>query len=81
MEYKTITAVGIDVSKGKSTIAVRRPRGEVVLVPFGVHVVKVLSLAVHGILQVKAGADGVVQLLEVLAGVIMQAHSTNTAII
>ena len=36
MEYKTITAVGIDVSKGKSTVAVRRPGGEVVLTPFHV---------------------------------------------
>ena len=34
MEHKTITAVGIDVSKGKSTVAVRRPGGEVVLTPF-----------------------------------------------
>lgn len=37
MEYKTITAVGIDVSKGKSTVAVRRPGGEVVLMPFQVN--------------------------------------------
>ena len=36
MENKTITAVGIDVSKGKSTVAVRRPGGEVVLTPFQV---------------------------------------------
>ena len=36
MEHKTITAVGIDVSKGKSTVAVRRPGGEVVLTPFPV---------------------------------------------
>ena len=36
MEDKTITAVGIDVSKGKSTVAVRRPGGEVVLSPFQV---------------------------------------------
>ena len=36
MEDKTITAVGIDVSKGKSTVAVRRPGGEVVLPPFQV---------------------------------------------
>ena len=36
MEYKIITAVGIDVSKGKSTVAVRRPGGEVVLAPFQV---------------------------------------------
>ena len=36
MEHKTITAVGIDVSKGKSTVAVRRPVGEVVLTPFQV---------------------------------------------
>ena len=36
MEHKTITAVGIDVSKGNSTVAVRRPGGEVVLTPFQV---------------------------------------------
>jgi hypothetical protein len=34
MEDRTITAVGIDVSKGKSTVAVRRPGGEVVLTFF-----------------------------------------------
>ena len=32
-----MNAVGIDVSKGKSTIAVMRPFGEVVLSPFEVH--------------------------------------------
>ena len=31
MKTNTITAVGIDVSKGKSTIAVRRAGGEIVL--------------------------------------------------
>jgi transposase len=36
MKTNTITAVGIDVSKGKSTIAVRRPGGEIVLTPFTV---------------------------------------------
>ena len=36
MYNSTITAVGIDVSKGKSTVAVRRPGGEVVLLPFQV---------------------------------------------
>lgn len=36
MECCPITAVGIDVSKGKSTIAVRRLGGEVVLAPFQV---------------------------------------------
>ena len=36
MEHNLITAVGVDVSKGKSTIAVRRPGGEVVLMPFQV---------------------------------------------
>lgn len=36
MKYEIITAVGIDVSKGKSTVAVRRPGGEVVLTPFQV---------------------------------------------
>ena len=37
MEYKAITAVGVDVSKGKSTVAVRRPGGEIVLMPFQVN--------------------------------------------
>lgn len=37
MEYKVITAVGIDVSKGKSMVAVRRPGGEVVMLPFQVN--------------------------------------------
>ena len=37
MNYEPITAVGIDVSKGKSTVAVRRPGGEVVLTPFQVN--------------------------------------------
>lgn len=36
MTQKIITAVGIDVSKGKSTIAVRRPGGIIVLAPFAV---------------------------------------------
>lgn len=30
----TVNAVGIDISKGKSTIAVMRPLGEIVLSPF-----------------------------------------------
>lgn len=37
MNYSPITAVGIDVSKSKSTVAVRRPGGEVVKLPFDVH--------------------------------------------
>ena len=37
MEAVVITAVGIDVSKSKSTVAVRRPGGEIVLRPFEVH--------------------------------------------
>jgi len=37
MEAAVITAVGIDVSKSKSTVAVRRPGGEIVLQPFEVH--------------------------------------------
>lgn len=55
MEYKTITAVGIDVSKGKSTIAVRRPGGEVALVPFQVnHDAAGLS----GLVKTLRGIDG-----------------------
>lgn len=36
MEYEPITVVGIDVSKGKSTVAVCRPGGQVILSPFAV---------------------------------------------
>lgn len=36
MNTGTLTAVGIDVSKHKSTVAARRPGGEVVLLPFDV---------------------------------------------
>lgn len=36
MNTGTITSVGIDVSKHKSTVAARRPGGEVVLLPFDV---------------------------------------------
>ena len=39
------------------------------------HVVEIFSLPVHGVLQVEAGADGAVQLLEVLAGVAHVPHS------
>ena len=37
MKNKTVTAVGIDVSKGCSTVAVCRPGGELVLKPFRVN--------------------------------------------
>ena len=36
MNQNMITAVGIDVSKAKSMVAVRRPGGEIVLMPFQV---------------------------------------------
>lgn len=36
MNYESITAVGIDISKGKCTVAVRRSCGKVVLMPFQV---------------------------------------------
>lgn len=36
MKNSTITAVGIDVSKGKSVVAIRRPGGEIVRLPFEV---------------------------------------------
>ncbi len=55
MEYCPITAVGIDVSKGKSTVAVRRPGGEVVLSPFQVeHDAPGLS----GLIKTLRGIDG-----------------------
>ena len=34
MESDTLIAVGIDVSKGKSTVAARSPGGKIVLMPF-----------------------------------------------
>ena len=36
MSLTMITAVGIDISKKKSTVAVRRPGGEIVMRPFEV---------------------------------------------
>ena len=36
MEYEPITVVEIDVSKGKRTVTVCRPGGQVVLPPFAV---------------------------------------------
>lgn len=36
MSNTEITAVGIDVSKGKSTVAVRRPGGRIMMKPFTV---------------------------------------------
>ena len=36
MSAAVITAVGIDVSKYKSTVAARRPGGEVALLPFDI---------------------------------------------
>ena len=36
MKSSAITAVGIDVSKHKSMVAVRRPGGEIVMHPFEV---------------------------------------------
>lgn len=36
MKHSVITAVGIDVSKGKSMVAIRRPGGEIVRMPFQV---------------------------------------------
>lgn len=37
MKSTVITAEGIDVSKNKSTVAVRRPGGEIVMLPFEVY--------------------------------------------
>ncbi len=37
MSYETHNVVGIDVSKGKSTIAVMQPFGEIVIPPFEIH--------------------------------------------
>ena len=68
MEYEPITAVGIDVSKGKSTVAVRRPGGEVVLTPF----------------QVNHDAAGLSSLVKTLRGIdgdirIVMEHTGRTA--
>ena len=50
---QVITAVGVDVSKGKSMVAVRRPGGEVVLKPFNVYHtafdLRMLIETLHGI--------------------------------
>ena len=53
MYYEPITSAGIDISKDKSTIAVRRPGGEVVLTLF----------------QVEHNATGLSSLVKVLRSV------------
>lgn len=37
MEQGLITAVGVDVSKGKSMVAVRRPGGQIVMPPIQIN--------------------------------------------
>ena len=64
MEHKIITAVGIDVSKYKSMVAVRRPGGEIVMGPFEVrHTAAELDELVSKL----AALDGEVR-------VVMEAH-------
>ena len=53
MDSNLITAVGIDVSKGKSTVAIRRPGGEIVRKPFTV------KHQMRELLTVKANIDTV----------------------
>lgn len=55
MDSNLITAVGIDVSKGKSTVAIRRPGGEIVRKPFDVR---------HD----RAGLQQLVQILQDIGG-------------
>lgn len=53
MEHEQITVVGIDVSKGKSTVAARRPGGEIVLSPFDVeHTVSELDTLVKTLYKI-----------------------------
>lgn len=44
MEHEVITVIGIDVSKGKSMVSVRRPGGQIILPPIQVsHTTKELA--------------------------------------
>ena len=53
MTNSIITAVGIDVSKGKSMVAIRRPGGEVVRLPFEVmHTTSALKDLIKDLKQV-----------------------------
>ena len=60
MKDRTITAVGIDVSKGKNTIAVRRSGGEVVLTPFSV---EHNSAGLSGLVKTLRNLDGDVRIV------------------
>ncbi len=61
-----ITAVGIDVSKGKSTVAVMRPGGEVLLLP---HDVRHTSMELKGLAERLLLLDGEVRVVMEYTGV------------
>ena len=60
MEHRIITAVGIDVSKYKSMVAVRRPGGEVVMEPFEV---QHTAAGIAGLVSKLAALDGEVRVV------------------
>ena len=60
MEHRIITAVGIDVSKYKSMVAVRRPGGEVVMEPFEV---QHTAAGIAGLVSKLAAVDGEVRVV------------------
>lgn len=60
MEHKIITAVGIDVSKYKSMVAVLRPGGEVVMEPFEV---QHTAAGIAGLVSKLAAVDGEVRVV------------------
>ena len=75
MDSNLITAVGIDVSKGKSTVAIRRPGGEIVRKPFRimnrrnifvVHEAVVLHIKVYSFRFALAGNHPVTDVLRQL---------------
>ena len=58
----TLTAVGIDVSKGKSTVAIRRPGGEVVLKSFNVnHTTSELNALIETLSRIKGNVRIVIE--------------------
>lgn len=60
MEHRIITAVGIDVSKHKSMVAVRRPGGEVVMEPFEV---QHTAAGIAGLVSKLSAVDGEVRVV------------------
>ena len=69
-----MNAVGIDVSKGKSMVAILRPGGEIVSKPF---VIRHLSDEMHSLIEHIKSLDGESRIVWSIPDVIMKQSPVN----